>query len=192
MTASPGTDISVLQARAKLQNFRQPVVEAFDYRLLLCAPSALELNFMTLTVSELDKVALYCHKLILKLSSLKVEIPFKYEIPVASMVHGFALWFDVIFDGKDEKVCLSTSPLSATTHWFQVCRVMLCRQQLTLICKQQVRVMLTKPLMVNTGDVVTGKMVLTTHERQSYDGVIEVPFILEQYNDKTKTTIGKV
>lgn len=61
-----------------------------------------------------------------------------------------ACWFDVLFRGSQAHVVLSTSPFTAGTHWYQC------------------RLLLSKPIGVNAGQVVTGRLVLTAHEKQSY------------------------
>jgi len=135
-----GVDLKSLQHIAKQQNFKQPVVEAFDYRLLLCKPSRLELSYMTTEIEDL----------------VEVELPIRFTMTATSTIHGFGVWFDVVFDGSDEKVVLSTSPLSATTHWYQA------------------RYLLHKPLLVQGGHTVVGKMIHRANTRQSYDISISV------------------
>ena len=41
-------------------------------------------------------------------------------MPQPTTVHGFALWFDVLFDGSQTPVFLSTGPHAPVTHWYQV------------------------------------------------------------------------
>lgn len=146
-------DLSSLQSVSANQAFKQPVVEAFDARLLLSQPTATELDYMTLTPEDLQEVVLPVH----------------FAATSAATVHGFALWFDVVFDGSEERVILSTSPLSATTHWYQV------------------RCLLRTPLVVARGQSVSGQIVMTANVRQSYD--IEMDVVVDQTGKKSTGSI---
>jgi type I protein arginine methyltransferase len=71
-------------------------------------------------------------------------------------VHGLAVWFDVLFEGQQQKVFLSTSPTEPLTHWYQV------------------RCLLTTPLFVKQGYLLKGTVELLANKRQSYDVTIEL------------------
>ena len=85
----------------------------------------------------------------------KVEIPLEYHITQSGTVHGLAFWFDVAFDGSGACIWLSTAPTEPLTHWYQV------------------RCLLTEPLMVKQGQVLTGKVIMAANAKQSYDVTIE-------------------
>lgn len=130
-----GVDFTSVLEAARKETFRQPVIDAFDPRCLLAPPVRWHADFASLTVGDLEQV----------------EMPFKHAAPQPQLVHGFAFWFDVFFVGSVETVCLSTAPMSPTTHWYQA------------------RCVLPTPLMVRAGDTLEGTIVMRAHERQSYD-----------------------
>ena len=63
---------------------------------------------------------------------------------------GIAFWFDVVFDGSNTKVTLTTAPGAPATHW------------------QQMRCMFQQPLQVQDGDCLVGKVTLRATRQQSY------------------------
>mmetsp|Transcript_10054 Transcript_10054/g.18126 ORF Transcript_10054/g.18126 Transcript_10054/m.18126 type:complete len:492 (-) Transcript_10054:58-1533(-) len=81
----------------------------------------------------------------------EIRMPLNLKVGSTCVVHGIACWFDVLFDGSTMKCWLTTAPGQPTTHWFQL------------------RCALETPLHVQAGSFLTGEMVLTAHERQSYD-----------------------
>ncbi|GAB6028892.1 Ecto-ADP-ribosyltransferase 4 [Chamberlinius hualienensis] len=86
----------------------------------------------------------------------KIEIPLEFELLSSGTVHGLAFWFDVAFIGSVQTIWLSTSPTEPLTHWYQV------------------RCLLETPIFVKQGQVLTGKVVLNSNKRQSYDVDIEL------------------
>ncbi|XP_076343643.1 histone-arginine methyltransferase CARMER-like isoform X2 [Tachypleus tridentatus] len=85
-----------------------------------------------------------------------IEIPLSFLILQCGELHGLAFWFDVAFIGSTQTVWLSTSPTQPLTHWYQV------------------RCLVDSPLIVQRGQVVTGKVILNANARQSYDVDIEL------------------
>jgi histone-arginine methyltransferase CARM1 len=79
------------------------------------------------------------------------EIPFSFRIDKIGIMHGFGGWFDLMFLGSSAHVELSTSPDHPGTHWYQC------------------RLLLSEPIAVNRGQVVSGKMVFTANKKFSYD-----------------------
>lgn len=79
-----GIDLTVLKPLAFDEYFKQPVVDTFDPRIILATPVKHTINF--LNSSETD---LY-----------NIEVPLKYDVQAASIVHGLAFWFDVAFNGS--------------------------------------------------------------------------------------------
>jgi histone-arginine methyltransferase CARM1 len=86
----------------------------------------------------------------------KIEIPLTFTMNQTGEVHGLAFWFDVAFFGSTQTVWLSTSPTQPLTHWYQV------------------RCLLETPLFAQRGQTVSGKVILNSNKRQSYDVDIEL------------------
>lgn len=80
----------------------------------------------------------------------KIEIPLEFHILESGIVHGLAFWFDIAFSGSKRIVWLSTCPTEPLTHWYQV------------------RCLLVTPLLVKTGQLLKGSVVLEANEKQSY------------------------
>ncbi|XP_074644014.1 histone-arginine methyltransferase CARM1-like isoform X2 [Tubulanus polymorphus] len=85
-----------------------------------------------------------------------IDIPVKYVIHQSGAIHGLSFWFDVAFFGSSQDVWLSTSPTEPLTHWYQV------------------RCLIQRPLFVQQGQTVSGRVVLRSNSRQSYDVDIEL------------------
>ncbi|KAI1718379.1 ribosomal protein l11 methyltransferase (PrmA) domain-containing protein [Ditylenchus destructor] len=85
-----------------------------------------------------------------------ITIPFELAVTRTCFLHGLASWFDVAFIGSARKVWLSTAPSEPLTHWYQV------------------RCLLPTPIMVFSGQVVKGHLLMTANERQSYDLKMEI------------------
>ncbi|XP_065863650.1 probable histone-arginine methyltransferase 1.4 isoform X2 [Euphorbia lathyris] len=99
-----GVDLTALHGSAFQGYFSQPVVDAFDPRLLV-APSMFHLIDFT-SVKEED---LY-----------EFDIPLKFVASVGTRIHGLACWFDVLFNGSTVQRWLTTAPGAPTTHWYQL------------------------------------------------------------------------
>ncbi|WCJ23498.1 Histone-arginine methyltransferase CARMER [Euphorbia peplus] len=99
-----GVDLTALYGSAFQGYFSQPVVDAFDPRLLV-APSMSHLIDFT-SVKEED---LY-----------EFDIPLKFVASVGTRIHGLACWFDVLFNGSSVQRWLTTAPGAPTTHWYQL------------------------------------------------------------------------
>lgn len=130
-----GIDLSVLKPVAFDEYFKQPVVDTFDPRIIISPPVKHSINF--LTACEFDL--------------LNIEIPVKYNVQAASVVHGLAFWFDVAFIGSTVPVWLSTAPTQPLTHWYQV------------------RCLFPQPFLVTRAAQLVGKVTLKTNKKQSYD-----------------------
>ncbi|PKA57669.1 putative histone-arginine methyltransferase CARM1 [Apostasia shenzhenica] len=99
-----GVDLTPLYGTAFQGYFSQPVVDAFDPRLLVSPPS-----FHTLDFSFIKEEELY-----------EIDIPLNFIASVGTRVHGLACWFDVLFNGSSVQRWLTTAPGSPTTHWYQL------------------------------------------------------------------------
>ncbi|KAI2801235.1 hypothetical protein RDWZM_009526 [Blomia tropicalis] len=85
-----------------------------------------------------------------------IDIPLKFKIMQTDEIHGLAFWFDVAFFGSQQSIWLSTAPTQPLTHWYQV------------------RCLLDKPLFAQRGHTVSGRVVLISNKRQSYNVQIEL------------------
>lgn len=99
-----GVDLTPLHGSASQGYFSQPVVDAFDPRLLV-SPAI----FHTLDFNCIKEEELY-----------EVDIPLSFIASVGTRVHGLACWFDVLFDGSSVQRWLTTAPGAPTTHWYQL------------------------------------------------------------------------
>ncbi|PAA83475.1 hypothetical protein BOX15_Mlig016192g2 [Macrostomum lignano] len=85
-----------------------------------------------------------------------IDVPLNYTVAQAALVHGLAFWFDVGFLGSQSDVWLSTAPTEPLTHWYQV------------------RCLFSRPLFVQAGQNLRGRLIMKANERQSYDVEIEL------------------
>lgn len=99
-----GVDLTSLYGSAFQGYFSQPVVDAFDPRLLVAPATHHVIDF-----SSIKEEQLY-----------EIDIPLKFTAAVGTRVHGLACWFDVLFDGSAVQRWLTTAPGSPTTHWYQL------------------------------------------------------------------------
>ncbi|KAJ4968802.1 hypothetical protein NE237_015503 [Protea cynaroides] len=99
-----GVDLTPLHGSAFQGYFSQPVVDAFDPRLLV-APAI----FHTIDFTSVKEEELY-----------EIEIPLSFIASVGTRVHGLACWFDVLFNGSSVQRWLTTAPGAPTTHWYQL------------------------------------------------------------------------
>lgn len=130
-----GVDLSVLKPVAFDEYFKQPVVDTFDPRIIISPPVKHSIDFLTASEHDL----------------LNIEIPVKYDVQAASVVHGLAFWFDVAFIGSTVQTWLSTAPTQPLTHWYQV------------------RCLFPQPFLVTRAAQLVGKVTLKTNKKQSYD-----------------------
>ncbi|XP_043697312.1 probable histone-arginine methyltransferase CARM1 [Telopea speciosissima] len=84
--------------------FIQPVVDAFDPRLLVAPAISHTIDFTSVKEEEL----------------YEIEIPLSFIASVGARVHGLACWFDVLFNGSSVQRWLTTAPGAPTTHWYQL------------------------------------------------------------------------
>jgi histone-arginine methyltransferase CARM1 len=77
-------------------------------------------------------------------------IDFSFRIDTTSLLHGIAAWFDLDFNGSDNKIVLSTAPDQPGTHWYQC------------------RLLLREPIAVNNGQSVNGRLDFEANDKFSY------------------------
>ncbi|ERN02190.1 hypothetical protein AMTRI_Chr02g223030 [Amborella trichopoda] len=99
-----GVDLTPLYGSAFQGYFSQPVVDAFDPRLLV-APAIMH----TLDFTSMKEEELY-----------EIDIPLSFIASVGTRVHGLSCWFDVLFNGSAVQRWLTTAPGAPTTHWYQL------------------------------------------------------------------------
>ena len=90
----------------------------------------------------------------------EIVMPLHYVSTSVGRCHGLACWFDVLFNGSKAARWLSTAPGLPTTHWHQL------------------RCLMSTPLVLVAGQVLSGYLKLTAHSRQSYD--IEISLQVER------------
>lgn len=99
-----GVDLTPLHGTAFQGYFSQPVVDAFDPRLLVAPPM-----FHVIDFTKIKEEDLY-----------EIDVPLRFIASVGTRVHGLACWFDVLFNGSTVQRWLTTAPGSPTTHWYQL------------------------------------------------------------------------
>ncbi|KAJ8441709.1 hypothetical protein Cgig2_019096 [Carnegiea gigantea] len=99
-----GVDLTPLYGAAFQGYFTQPVVDAFDPRLLVAPAICHVIDFGSVKEEQL----------------YEIDIPLKFTAAVGTRVHGLACWFDVLFNGSSVQRWLTTAPGSPTTHWYQL------------------------------------------------------------------------
>ncbi|XP_076912906.1 putative histone-arginine methyltransferase 1.3 [Bidens hawaiensis] len=99
-----GVDLTSLHGTAFQGYFSQPVVDAFDPRLLVAPAVSHVINFTTIKEEDL----------------YEIDVPLKFTASVGTRIHGLACWFDVLFNGSTVQRWLTTAPGAPTTHWYQL------------------------------------------------------------------------
>ncbi|KAJ7980272.1 Protein arginine N-methyltransferase [Quillaja saponaria] len=99
-----GVDLTPLYGSAFQGYFSQPVVDAFDPRLLMAPAICHVIDF-----SKTKEENLY-----------EIDIPLRFISSMGARIHGLACWFDVLFNGSTVQRWLTTAPGAPTTHWYQL------------------------------------------------------------------------
>ncbi|XAR57085.1 Histone-arginine N-methyltransferase [Bertholletia excelsa] len=99
-----GVDLTPLHGSAFQGYFSQPVVDAFDHRILVAPATAHLINFTCVKEEDL----------------YEIDVPLKFNSSVGARIHGLACWFDVLFNGSTVQRWLTTAPGAPTTHWYQL------------------------------------------------------------------------
>ena len=73
-----------LKTAAYEEYFRQPIVDTFDSRIIIALPVKHTIDFTKALESDL----------------YSIDVPLKYDVQAASIIHGLAFWFDVAFIGS--------------------------------------------------------------------------------------------
>ncbi|KAL3626513.1 putative histone-arginine methyltransferase 1.3 [Castilleja foliolosa] len=99
-----GVNLTSLHGTAFEGYFSQPVVDAFDPRLLVAPAISHVIDFTTAKEEDL----------------YEIDVPLKFVSSVGTRIHGLACWFDVLFNGSTVQRWLTTAPGAPTTHWYQL------------------------------------------------------------------------
>ncbi|GFP83459.1 probable histone-arginine methyltransferase 1.4 [Phtheirospermum japonicum] len=99
-----GVNLTPLHGTAFQGYFSQPVVDAFDPRLLVAPAISHVIDFTTAKEEDL----------------YEIDVPLKFVSSVGTRIHGLACWFDVLFNGSTVQRWLTTAPGAPTTHWYQL------------------------------------------------------------------------
>ncbi|KAI8566065.1 hypothetical protein RHMOL_Rhmol02G0010500 [Rhododendron molle] len=99
-----GVDLTPLYGSAFQGYFSQPVVDAFDPRVLVAPAISHVIDFTSIKEEDL----------------YEIDVPLKFIASVGVRIHGLACWFDVLFDGSTVQRWLTTAPGAPTTHWYQL------------------------------------------------------------------------
>ncbi|GAB4843602.1 Probable histone-arginine methyltransferase 1.3 [Ancistrocladus abbreviatus] len=99
-----GVDLTPLHGSAFHGYFSQPVVDAFDPRILVSPAASHVIDFTSIKEEQL----------------YEIDIPLQFTASMGTRVHGLACWFDVLFNGSSVQRWLTTAPGAPTTHWYQL------------------------------------------------------------------------
>ncbi|KAH7859272.1 hypothetical protein Vadar_033909 [Vaccinium darrowii] len=99
-----GVDLTPLYGSAFQGYFSQPVVDAFDPRVLVAPAISHVIDFTSIKEEDL----------------YEIDVALKFTASVGVRIHGLACWFDVLFDGSTVQRWLTTAPGAPTTHWYQL------------------------------------------------------------------------
>jgi len=134
-----GVDLSAMASRATDELFSMPALGPVVPETLVAPAAVRTFDFERLPLTELAEI----------------RLPFAFSVTRAATVHGLAGWFDVAFEGSEERVVLSTAPDAATTHW------------------SQLRFLLVEPLSMREGQRLEGTLTLYANEHSSYTARLE-------------------
>jgi histone-arginine methyltransferase CARM1 len=134
-----GVDLTGLLSSATEELFAMPAVGPFEARSLMALPTSFPFDFQTMRLDDLAQI----------------ELPFDFVAAENGQIHGLAGWFEVSFDGRDQRVVLSTAPDATRTHW------------------SQVRFVFIEPMPVCAGQRLKGSLVLEANSESSYDALFE-------------------
>ncbi|XP_063068289.1 histone-arginine methyltransferase CARM1 isoform X2 [Engraulis encrasicolus] len=103
-TSFHGVNLSGLHSSAVDEFFKQPIVDTFEWQILMARSTKYTINFLEAKEEDLHRI----------------EIPFVFKLSQTGLIHGLAFWFDVAFIGSRMTIWLSTAPNQPLTHWYQV------------------------------------------------------------------------
>ena len=120
-----GLDLSCLHQKAFQQKFQQPILDTYDpVKSLSATPYKIEFDFESCTIDDLKTV----------------HLEFEHQMNKTAILHGYAIWFDAHFTGRDFQITLHTGPEHPATHWYQT------------------RLLIPEPLGVNKNQKILAKL----------------------------------
>ena len=130
-----GVDLTSAKERAVDEYMSQPIVGYFNAKQLISGQRTVHsVDFQTVTAKELQN---FC-------------ISYQFRIDKTDLMHGIAAWFDLEFNGSDNRIILSTAPDQPGTHWYQC------------------RLLLREPMGVNRDQTVSGRLDFEANDKASY------------------------
>lgn len=99
-----GVNLSALHGPAVEEFINQPIVDTFDFHILMARSVKHCINFKEVKEEDINRI----------------EIPFVFTLLQSGLVHGLAFWFDVAYSGSKSTLWLSTAPTEPLTRWYQV------------------------------------------------------------------------
>jgi len=99
-----GWDFSPIIPYARRLAFCEPIVDVLPSQDVLAWPIVMK-SFDCKTVTQAEVIS--------------GTFDFKFPSMIVASLNGFAVWFDVLFEGTNATLRLTTAPESTTTHWKQ-------------------------------------------------------------------------
>lgn len=158
-----GLDFSSIAPQAYKEYFSQAIVGYVDPNSLLSSQRVVHtIDFHEIENSDLKNFRIdfaynisRTGKSLILCAFCCVLLTYPMTMRIAIM-HGIAGWFDISFDGSQERVVLDTAPECPGTHWYQC------------------RLLLREPVAVNRGQRVIGSLTFEANESFSYNVTMEV------------------
>ena len=128
-----GVDLTSMTSRAVEEIFAMPALGYVAPKTLVASPAVRAFDFEKLPLADLAEI----------------RLPFSFTAERAGLVHGLAGWFDVAFEGTNERVVLSTAPDAFETHW------------------SQLRFIFIEPVMLRVGERLEGALTLLANSTRA-------------------------
>jgi type I protein arginine methyltransferase len=138
-----GVDLSPMAAAAEAELMAMPANGYLEPSGLMASPCSQPFDFRTMPIAGLGTIV----------------IPFRFVIAHPGRIHGLVGWFDVTFDGSQQRVVLSTAPDEPRTHWGQI------------------HFGFNEALTVRVGQEIAGVLTMTANADASYDIVISAELV---------------
>ncbi|KAI8873992.1 S-adenosyl-L-methionine-dependent methyltransferase [Ramicandelaber brevisporus] len=136
---------------------KEPLVDCVDPKALVTSAHV----FKTIDIKTVTK------------AELAFEVPFEVVSARDDYIHGFVMWFDIVFgDGAHKPVKFSTGPYSKYTHWKQ-----------TVFYTRET-------ILVNAGDRVNGSIKCTPNERNPRDLDFVIKYETDNEQNPVKETLS--
>ncbi|KAH0794572.1 protein arginine N-methyltransferase 1 [Histomonas meleagridis] len=97
-------------------------------------------------------------------NDLSIDATFSLTSLESTSLYGFVVWFDVLFEGKEETIMLSTSPFEEPTHWSQ-----------TIFY-------LERPVKLTTDTIIEGRFMMKPNEKNFRDQDVTIKYNVDGYD----------